>query len=113
MSPLSKLTLWICSFLLLWMVLVMQLGAHDAGGWQYPSICCHDADCAPVEWQGELNGHGVANTKLHAGITTEPNQYTYKMTSPDGKMHVCATPDKSMAPNMQRRLYCIFNPAGM
>lgn len=86
---------------------------HDAGGWNYPQICCHDADCAPVEWEGEKDGKAIANTKLHAGISTEPHKYTYRMTSPDGKRHVCATPDNALAPLQERKYYCIFDAAGM
>lgn len=113
MSMWSKAVLWFGGFLILWHCTLAAFG-HDAGGWNYPSICCHDADCAPVEWQGETPDHkGVANTKLHAGITIDPAPYIYKLPSPDGKMHICATPDKSMAPNMTRRYYCIFNPEGM
>lgn len=115
MNPVGKVILWVGGFLVLWALILSADTArgHDAGGWKYPSICCHDADCAPVEWQGEVDGQGVANTKLHAGITIKPSVYTYKMVSPDGKMHICATPDKNMAPLTARRFYCIFQPAGM
>lgn len=115
MNPVGKVVLWLGGFLVLWALVLSadQARGHDAGGWHYPSICCHDADCAPVEWQGEVDGKAVANTKLHAGITMDSSKYIYKMPSPDGKVHICATPDKSMAPQMDRKFYCIFNPAGM
>lgn len=92
----------------------VRVRAHDAGTWHYPHICCHDADCAPVDWEGEdKEGQGVANTKHHSGISIAPEKYTYRFTSPDGKKHICATPDKAMAPLQHRNYFCIFDAAGM
>lgn len=94
---------------------VRMSAAHDTGtGWSYPMLCCHNADCAPVDWEGEdKDGKAIANTQHHAGISVEPHKYTWRLTSPDGKKHICATPDKAMAPLQNRNYYCIFEAAGM
>lgn len=114
MRPAGKVILWFGGFLMLW-GFVLEAAGHEAPtGWQYPPECCHNMDCAPVEKTGENSaGEGIATTKLHYNITIKPEVYTYKKISPDGKLHVCATPDSQMAPQMRRRFYCIFNPEGM
>lgn len=105
----------IITVILLWGMLAAQANSHDAGGWQYPSYCCHGADCAVVEWQGEnKQGEGIASTNIHGGVSIDPKRYYYRFISPDGRMHICATPDTLLTPpDYVRRYYCIYAPAGM
>lgn len=110
MNPAGRLILWFSAFLVLWAVVVVDKGrGHDAGGWHYPAYCCHEADCAPVTKFGARGDEGVAQTKLHKEVSINPKLYTHKLASPDGKMHICATPDEGGP----RKFYCIFSPEGM
>ena len=115
MNPAGKLVLWLAAFLILWAALLTadQARGHDAGGWHYPTYCCHDADCAPVKKFGERGEEGVAETELHKQISIDPRRYSHKMTSPDGRMHICATPDAAVNSGSSRAYFCIFAPAGM
>lgn len=113
MNPVGKVILWVGGFLVLW-ALVLSVDTargHDAGGWKYPDYCCHDRDCAPVDTQSEgQDGKAMGHTKLHNSISLDPKKYNFKLVSPDGKMHVCASPDGA---SQQRIYYCIFNPEGV
>lgn len=108
-----KVLAWIAAAMIAFNVAAL-VGArgHDApSGWAYPNFCCHDADCAPVDDVKFIDGEDKANTKLHAGISMNPQRYSHKLSSPDEKVHICATPDKVLGKG-GRTYYCIFYPAG-
>lgn len=114
MNPGGKLVLWMAGILMLWaaVLTVDQARGHEAhgSGFKYPYFCCHDADCAPVTKFTDQDGRGMAQTSLHKNISIDPKLYTHKMVSPDGRMHICASPDGAQG---NRLYYCIFNPEGM
>lgn len=86
--------------------------AHDApSGWQYPAMCCHKVDCAPVDAVKFIDGEDKANTKHHSGISMNPQKYTHRLPSPDSQFHICATPDAALT-QYGRTYYCIFTPTG-
>ncbi len=69
----------------LWAIIIFtaKAFAHDAGGWNYPIECCHDADCHPVECS--------SITQIPHGAKQDELSYNDSMVrkSPDGKCHAC------------------------
>lgn len=92
--------------------------AHD---W-YPTECCHEMDCAPVD-RAEIvpttpttdHGNGAATasprsmmvTTRHGSVVV-PGNFP-RRESKDHRMHACMMP----SPSGQMQLICIFMPPSM
>lgn len=94
--------------LLLLAVCVIAVPAVSSGAtahsW-YPTECCHNDDCAPVDRVDNSNGNAMVVTTRH-GTATVPETLT-RRESRDEKMHVCMRPSVF---NSQMRVLCIFVP---
>lgn len=80
--------------------------AHDApSGWPYPSACCSEIDCYPIEGSDiEAGGQGYI-----IKATGEVIAYWSRKIRPsgDGHYHRC-----SHQGDRQRGTICLFLPAG-
>ena len=115
MTTYGKIILSLAGALIAWAIVstitIDRARSHEVDGFKYPQLCCGLGDCAPVEWMGEKDGKMIANTKIHSGVPISHQQQTITMPSPDGRYHICATPDSILSG--PRIVYCIFAPAGM
>ncbi len=92
----------LCRVLSVMLIAVPSAGAQ-AHDW-YPSECCHELDCAPVDSAERRDGVGlIVTTRRGTGVVPDTLQ---RRESKDEKMHVCM--QRTFTGAMQ--VICIFVP---
>ena len=80
----------------------LKAQAHEAHtGWQYPTYCCGEGDCAHA-MSAVRNLDGSLTVTTRHGTATFPANFKHEQ-SPDGFIHACFTP---------LRLYCLYLATG-